>query len=84
MISWGGAFRKAFKTVLYSIGFYLLGGIIIGVGVFTGISYDYYGYPRYNFGLIFILGLIGSLIMALGGLASIFKISSEMIDEHNR
>jgi len=84
MISWGEAFRKAFKTVLYSIGFYILGGIIIGIGAFTGISYDYYGYPSYNFGLVFIMGLIGGLIMALGGLASIFKITSELIDEHKR
>ena len=84
MISWGKAFRKAIKTFLYSIGFSILGGIIIGVGTFTGISYDYYGYSRYNFGLVFITLIIGSLIMALGGLASIYKITSELIDERAR
>jgi len=42
MISWSDAFEKAVKTVLLSLGFVILGAVIIALGIYAGTSSGYY------------------------------------------
>ena len=80
MVSWSDAFGKAFKTVLLSLGFVILGGIIIVIGLISGTSGGYY-YTDYNYLVIIPTFIIGVLMIYLGGLASIFKIVGDMLEE---
>lgn len=87
MLSWGEAFWKAFVTVLYTLGWAILGGIIIGLGFMSLVTYGYgpYGYygPQYNGNPVFfaISLIIGVIIIGLGELATVYRFVSKMIVE---
>jgi hypothetical protein len=82
MVSWSDAFGKAFKTVLFSLVFVILGAVIIGIGIMAGTSSGYY-YTDYNYMVIIPTFIVGVLMIYLGGLASIFKIVGDMLEEEN-
>ena len=95
MATWGKAFTAAGKVVLYSIGWWIIGFIIFGIGAAMGISsgmpgpfgssysspYGSYGSPMSGATSIlgFIITLIGTAIIALGSVASFFKVFSEFL-----
>ncbi|HUV34887.1 MAG TPA: hypothetical protein VMW22_08125 [Candidatus Desulfaltia sp.] len=80
MVSWSDAFGKAIKTVLMSLGFIILGVVIIVIGIAAGTSSGYY-YTDYNYMVIIPTFIMGILMIYLGGLASIFKIIGDMLEE---
>jgi hypothetical protein len=81
MLTWGEAFWKAFVTVLYTIGFAILGGLIIFAGAAWGIQSTYYG-NFYNYWIIFPMIIIGGGIVVLGEVATIYRFVSKMIVEN--
>jgi len=88
MISWGRAFVLALKAVVYSILWYIIGGILLFVGAsLMGMAYVpfLYNISEGLGGLAFIAGgitIIASLIiMSLGSIASLIKVS---VDELGR
>lgn len=79
MTAWSDAFGKAIKATLITIGWAVVGFIVIVVGLYVGGSMDPYG--DLNLIVIFASGLVGMVIMVFGGLAAIFKIVGDMIEE---
>jgi len=79
MVNWKESFIGAGKTVLFTMGFLILGAIIIISGSIAGFTYDYSGLPRFNWIVIIPTYIIGFALMFLGGLASTYKIFTEII-----
>ncbi|RLE92483.1 MAG: hypothetical protein DRN04_10130 [Thermoprotei archaeon] len=88
MISWGRAFVLAIKAIVYSILWYIVGGVLLFIGV--GLMGTAYVPFLYNIaeglgGLAFIVGVItvivSLIIMGLGSIASLIKVS---VDELGR
>jgi len=79
MVEWKDAFIGAGKTVLLTICFAILGVLIIAAGTSSGITYGPLGFPRPNWIVIAPTYIIGSALILLGGMASTYKIFSEII-----
>ena len=76
-MSWGEAFGRAFSHALALIGFTVLSGVIIGLGIgFTFTEYD----SGVVFGLLFIV--VGSLIFLLSGTATAIKAITDAVTDH--
>jgi ribosomal protein L40E len=80
MVSWFRAFRGAIATVLWSIIWFLLGLVVISLGVYGSFRIGPYG-PEYNLPLLIIALTIGYLIIMFGYIASIYKVQSEIVAE---
>jgi len=79
MVDWKEAFIGAGKTVLLTMGFAILGVLIIAAGTSSGITYGPLGFPRLNWIVIAPTYIIGSALILLGGMASTYKYLSEII-----
>lgn len=83
MVTWTKAFMSALKIIAYSIGFWIIGAVLIGFGAIQSSLSVYYNprspYTNMIIGIISII--IGALIIFLGGLASILKVMTELITE---
>ena len=76
MTSWSSAFKAAIMTLLYSVGWIIIGGILIVFGFsFQGGDYYYYG-PSMG-GII--IAIIGLLIIIFGSSASFYKVFTDLI-----
>lgn len=80
MVSWKNAFKKALFTVLYSLGSTILGIIILILGSLSSISYDGY-FPEINYLILIPSILLGGGFIALGSLASFYKVFIEFLQE---
>ncbi|MCD6457446.1 MAG: hypothetical protein J7K82_01220 [Thermoproteales archaeon] len=84
MVSWGRSFLLAVKVILFSIIWYIIGGIIIGVGVLlSGASLprslsDISAINIAGSIVALIVSAIGGIIIGLGATASLIKVT---IDE---
>ena len=76
MTSWSSAFKAAIMTLLYSVGWIIIGGILIIVGFsLPGGNYSYYG-PSTG-GII--VAIIGLFIIIFGSSASFYKVFTDLI-----
>ncbi len=76
MASWGDSFSAAMKIVMYSIIWWIVGGIVLVFG-FAAIAKD-------QLLLGALSGLIGYVIIAFGAFASILKVSAEFLKNELR
>jgi len=79
MVDWKDAFIGAGKTVLLTMGFAILGSLIIGAGTSSGFTYGPLGLPRINWIIIAPTYIVGVALILLGGMASTYKIFSEIM-----
>jgi len=85
-IGWGRAFGYAIRYVIYVLAWWIIGGILMGVG-FTLIasSIVYYGWRMsIDYGLLIggiIIVFIGLVIAMFGSLATYFKLMSRLVRE---
>ena len=84
--SWGRSFRYALRYILYAITWIVIGGIVMGVGIGAIAASTVLGaggMPTFGAGAAvgIIITIIGWIIMALGTMASYFKIMSRLIYE---
>ncbi len=75
-MSWGEAFGRAFSHALALIGFTILSGVIIGLGI----GFTFTGDSGVVFGLLFIV--VGSLIFLLSGTATAIKAITDAVTDH--
>ena len=76
MPSWSSAFKAAIMTLIYSVGWIIIGGILIIFGFsLPGANYYYYG-PSTG-GII--IAIIGLLIIIFGSSASFYKVFTDLI-----
>lgn len=82
MVSWSRSFILAIKAVIYAVLWYVVGGIVFILGMFTaGVGFMYIGAkPQLPFisgtGILgMILMLVGLVIMFLGTTASVIKVA---------
>lgn len=84
MVSWGRAFKGAAGIVGFSIIWWIVGGILVGLGMFVagiGFSFSYTGTSFLGMILGAVLMFVGSVIGMLGTVASFLKVLPEMIVE---
>lgn len=84
MVSWSRAFKGAAGVVGFSIIWWIIGGIIIGLGAFVsgiGVTSSYSGASFVGMILGVILMFVGSVISMLGTIASFLKVLPEMVVE---
>ena len=79
MTSWTDAFGKAIKVFILSVVWVIVGIIVMAVGYYVGWPSDYYSDP--NWLIIYAGILIGTILMVFGGIASIFKVVGDMLEE---
>ena len=72
-ISWGEAYKKAILTIIYAIIWWIIGLVILFVGVIVAFQMS----NAIGVLLSMIISLVGIVIMALGFLASIFKVAAD-------
>jgi hypothetical protein len=84
MVSWGRAFKGAAGIVGFSIIWWIIGGVLIGLGMFVagfGFLFSSAGASFMGMVLGVVLIFIGSVIGMLGTLASFLKVLPEMVAE---
>jgi len=85
-IGWGRAFGYAVRYVIYVFAWWIIGGILMGIGfILIASSTVYYGWIKIeNYGLLIggiIMVFIGLVIAMLGSLATYFKLMSRLVRE---
>ena len=78
MLTWGVAFRKAVSVILFTVGWYIVGGIIIFIG-FSAIGFDTDAGAK--LGILILFAIVGYLVIIFGSIATIIKILSESVAE---
>ncbi|MGC1121422.1 MAG: hypothetical protein WBA22_10050 [Candidatus Methanofastidiosia archaeon] len=84
MVSWGRAFKGAAGIVGFSIIWWIIGGILVGAGMFVaGFGFSFSSVGASFFGIILgaVLIFVGSVIGMLGTIASFLKVLPEMVVE---
>jgi len=95
MVTWGRAFKAAFVYVLFLLGWVILGGVVLSIGIASMAAGagglftidPITGQPTVNFGTLtasvggLITAIVGYLIIILGCIATMFKIFSEIVAE---
>lgn len=84
MVSWGRAFKGAAGIVGFSIIWWIIGGVLIGLGMFVaGFGFFFSSAAASFMGMVLgvVLIFIGSVIGMLGTLASFLKVLPEMVAE---
>jgi hypothetical protein len=84
MVSWSRAFKGAAGVVGFSIIWWFVGGILIGIGMFlAGFGFLFSSTTTSFMGMILgvVLIFIGSIIGMLGTVASFLKVLPEVIAE---
>lgn len=76
MASWSEVFKKALFTVAYSLGFSILGIIIIVLGITTSFG-DPTSLPVVNYYTLIPSLVLGISVMAFGGFAAFYKVFFE-------
>jgi len=85
MVTWTDAFKAAAKIVLYALAFYVIGSIIIAFGVIGALSSLQYGrFSSSSFLMSLLTYFVGIFLIALGGVAAMLKVQTEMIVEEVR
>ena len=85
MVSWREAFGAAIKIVVYSVIWWIIGAVLILVGMGMGLTTEYYfGDNLGEYGsrspiMSFIVVGIGILIILFGSAASFLKVQSDLI-----
>ncbi|MBU7023262.1 MAG: hypothetical protein HXS40_03765 [Theionarchaea archaeon] len=84
MVSWGRAFKGAAGVVGFSIIWWFVGGILIGIGMFlAGFGFLFSSTTASFMGTVLgvVLIFIGSIIGMLGTIASFLKVLPEIVAE---